>query len=414
MERPVASAEQIRALWEELDRPGPEKLQVALRKKGFFAPSVKVLREHFFAHQSSRQVFQRPPKYTGHVYSEGLDRRWVADVMQSPEVEHQGRAMKYALVVVDVFSRFAWAALIDSPMDAAAGYREILRRAGKRPSLLLTDGDPAFKTPDFQKVLGSTFHELKAGAQDLAVVDRFIGYLKRKQKQAELDGDKANWAQDLQRRVDGFNRSGAPVLHQSAPEDLRGPHGEVKNEALYFDREWDASEAMQANAAAIHRRAEDLGKEGAAFRTLAPFPGPRRRVGDPVWKLKPHAVREVQGAHVVDQSGDRYLTKEVLHIPNDSTELTKPAPKLNARARGKLERYRERARAFMIAQPERRATATKLHMVLMQEGDLKQALALAGVATDAVVRSFVGLFPDAFAMETGKKGGAAHVTLVGE
>ena len=51
--------------------------------------------------------------------------------MQSPEVEHQGRALRYALVVVDVFSRFAWAALIDSPMDAAAGYREILRRAGK-------------------------------------------------------------------------------------------------------------------------------------------------------------------------------------------------------------------------------------------------------------------------------------------
>ena len=65
MERPVASAEQIRALWEELDRPGPEKLQVALRKKGFFAPSVKVLREHFFAHQSSRQVFQRPQSTRG-------------------------------------------------------------------------------------------------------------------------------------------------------------------------------------------------------------------------------------------------------------------------------------------------------------------------------------------------------------
>ena len=49
----------------------------------------------------------------------------------------------------------------------------------------------------------------------------------------------------------------------------------------------------------------------------------------------------------------------------------------------------------------------------MQEGNLKQALALAGVATDAVVRSFVGLCPDTFAMETGRKGGAAHVTLVG-
>ena len=121
-DRPHASAEQLRAIWEELDRPGPEKLQVALRKRGFFAPSFKVLREHFFAYQSSRQVFRNPPKYTGHVYSEGLDRRWVADVMmQMPEVEYGGKAQKYALVVMDVFSRFAWAALIDSPMTAAAG-----------------------------------------------------------------------------------------------------------------------------------------------------------------------------------------------------------------------------------------------------------------------------------------------------
>jgi len=182
---------------------------------------------------------------------------------------------------------------------------------------------------------------------------------------------------------------------------------------LYFNREWDASEAMQANAAAIHRRAEDL-REGAAFRTLAPFPGPRRRAGDPVWRLKPHSVREVQGPYVVDEHGERYLTKEVLRIPKDSTELTTPAPKLNARARGMLDRYRERARAFLLGQPERRATATKLHRVLSEEGDLKRALALAGVATDAVVRSFVGLFPDSFSMETSRKGGAAHVALVGE
>ena len=177
----MASAEQIRAVWEELDRPGPEKLQVALRKRGFFAPSVRVLREHFFAHQSSRQVFRNPPKYTGHIYSEGLDRRWVADVMQMPEVEHKGKAQKYALVVMDVFSRFAWAALIDSPMQAAAGYREILRRAGKRPSLLLTDADPGFQTPVFKAALGNTIHSLKIGREDLSVVDRFIGYLKRKQ-----------------------------------------------------------------------------------------------------------------------------------------------------------------------------------------------------------------------------------------
>jgi hypothetical protein len=404
------SGEQIRSLWEELDRPGPEKLQVALRKKGFSPPSVKVLREHFFKYQSSRQVFRPAPKYTGHIYSEGMDRRWVADVMHMPEAEYRGKEWKYALVVMDTFSRFAWASLIASPMSAAEGYREILARAGKKPSLLLTDADPGFQTKEFQKALGGTVHELKAGAQDLATVDRFIGYLKRKQKQAELDGEKPNWAEQLQKRVEGFNRSGAPVLHQSAPEDLRGPHGEIANKDLYFDREWDESKAMEANAEAIHRR-EKVVRDAGAFRTLAPFPGPKRRVGDPVWSLHQHGVAEVSGARVRDERGKEFLTKEVLPVHPESTELTTPAPKLNAKARGVLERYKERGREFLLGQPERRATATKFFNALREVGDLKEALRLVGVRADASVKSLVGVFSDTFAMETGERGGQAHVVL---
>ena len=410
-DRQPPTAEQIRTAWEELDRPGPEKLQVALRKRGYFAPSVQVLREHFFKFQSSRQVFRHPPKYTGHIYSEGMDRRWQADIMQMPEAEHGGETYKYALVAVDVFSRYAWAALIASPMSAVEGYREILRKAGRAPSLLLTDGDPAFQTPAFKKALGSTYHEIKQGAQDLAVVDRLIGILKRKQKQAELDGEKSNWAARLQQGVTGVNRSGAPALHESAPEDLRGPGGEIKSKELYFDREWDESKAMEANAAAIHRRAENL-KGTEAFRTLAPFPGPKRRIGDPVWSLRQHSVREVRGATVEDERGERFLTKEVLPVHKESTELAAPAPKLNARARGMLQRYADRGKAFLLGQPERRANATRFYTALAAEGNVKEALRRAGVATDAVVRSVVRLFPDMFEMETGKGGGAAHVALL--
>ena len=154
---PHASAEQIRAIWEELDRPGPEKLQVALRKRGFFAPSVKVLREHFFKYQSSRQVFRNPPKYTGHIYSEGLDRRWVADVMVMPEVEYGGKSYKYALVVMDVFSRFAWAALIDSPMTAAAGYKGDSEEGRKAPQPAAHGRRPWLPDPRVQE--GSGEHD---------------------------------------------------------------------------------------------------------------------------------------------------------------------------------------------------------------------------------------------------------------
>jgi hypothetical protein len=49
----------------------------------------------------------------GHVYAPHLNSRWVADVMvntQRPS-EHEGKLWSFALVVQDIFSRFAWAEL---------------------------------------------------------------------------------------------------------------------------------------------------------------------------------------------------------------------------------------------------------------------------------------------------------------
>jgi hypothetical protein len=65
MERPLPTGEQIKAVWEELDRPGPEKLQMALRKRGYTAPSLQILREGFYKYQSSRQVFRPPSQVSG-------------------------------------------------------------------------------------------------------------------------------------------------------------------------------------------------------------------------------------------------------------------------------------------------------------------------------------------------------------
>jgi hypothetical protein len=409
-DRPAPSAEQIRSLWEALDKPGPEKLRIALQKRGFFAPSVQVLRDHFFKFQSSRQVFQRPPEYTGHAYSTGLDHRWMADIMVMPEGEH-GEVLQIRSDRRRHPPRFAWGALLDSPMQADEGYRQILRRAGKAPSVLLTDGDPGFKTPGFTKALGETHHEIKVGQNDLSIVYRLIGFLKRKQKQAELDGQTESWADRLQERLSGWNHTGAPALYHSDPADLRGAHGEIANKELYFNRVWDESEGMQANAAAIERRAQHV-RDAGAFRSLAPFPGPKRRIGDPVWSVRPHAVKSVDGPLVEDERGERFLTKEVLPIHKESTELAAPAPKLNAKARGMLQRYADRGRAFLLGQPERRANATRFYNALAAEGNVKEALRLAGVATDAVVKSVVRLFPETFRMETGKGGGAALVALL--
>jgi hypothetical protein len=76
-----------------------------------------------------------------------------------------------------------------------------------------------------------------------------------------------------------------------------------------------------------------------------------------------------------------------------------------------LERYAERGRAFLLGQPERRATATRFYNAVAAEGNLKEALALAGVRADAAVKSLVQVFSDRFTMETGAQGGHAFMAL---
>ena len=243
-------------------------------------------------------------------------------------------------------------------------------------------------------------------------MDSLIGFLKRKQTQAELDeGKAANWAEQLQQRLAGYNHSGAPALYGSDPADLRTSRGEIGNKRLYFDRLWDESKHMRENAEAIHRRGEEL-QRNEAFRTLAPFPGPKRRVGDPVWSVEMRRVHKVDGAFVQDQRGERFPTKEILAVPTDSTELQARRAKFNTRAREALQRYADRGRDFLIGQEDRRANATRFYNAVAQVGPVKEALRAAGVATDAVVKSLVTLFHDRFKMVTSKKGGAAFVELV--
>ena len=408
----MAAVPDLQDLWVQLNRPGAERFRQALVKRGIAAPPVKELREHFLKYQSSKQLFAPPPKYTGHVYSTHLDSRWQMDVMlYSQASEHMGQKWTAALVVEDIFSRFLWAELIHSPMQADQGLREILARAGKAPGSITMDEDPGFKTEGFLKLLQDhhIVQQFRSGRNDLAVVDNAIGRLKRVLATHSADTGKQDWASRLHDAVAGFNEAGAPALHGSAPEDLRGNGGIVKNKVLSFDREWEESNAMVDNATQIHDRASKVEKEGG-FRVYKQKTRLGRRVFDPHWSREVHTAEDVQGAFAKDQHGVWHPTKEVLPVPTDSTTLPEPPSNLNAKTRGMLQRYADRLHAHLTAQPDHRVAASKAHAVLSEVGNIKQAIQLAGLRTDKVIATFVQQFPE-FKMVTTKKGGATYVEL---
>ena len=71
----------FRQLWIDSGRPGAHKFREILKRKGIAAPSERYLREHFLRFQSSKQLFAPPPRYTGKVWSTGIDNRWQTDII---------------------------------------------------------------------------------------------------------------------------------------------------------------------------------------------------------------------------------------------------------------------------------------------------------------------------------------------
>ena len=220
-----------------------------------------------------------------------------------------------------------------------------------------------------------------------------------------------DWASRLQDAVAGFNESGVPVLYGSAPEDLRGPHGEIKNKDLFFDRQYEDSKEMQENSSQIKARGEKVTAEGA-FRVYQHKERLGRRIFDPHWSRETHSAEEVNGAFVKDEHGDVHPTKEVLPVPTDSTVLPEAPHNLNAAARALLQRYADRAVVYLTAKPDHRDYSYNLHKDLSSNGyNIKDAVKEAGLSGKSVIASFVAAFPDKFRMVTSKTGGTSHVEL---
>jgi len=385
-------------LWVDLNRPSPEKFRLALQRKGLVSPPVAQLRELFYKYQSSKQIFAPPPKYKGKIFSPGMDRRWAADVMVLPG--------KYVLVVQDIFSRYAWAEPIDSPMVAYKGLEEVLHRAGNTPDEITTDADPGFQTKSFNELLTTRgiHHTIREGRNDLASVDRLISTLKRALATDAADDGEATVASV----VAGYNDSSHPRLLQGAPDDLRKPGGEIGNKIMYFRREEEEAKNIQQNTDEIKKRA---GKLSEGFRVYVHKESLGRRVGDARWGRQIH-TGEVDGAFVKDEAGEHHPTKEVLPVPVDSTALAEPKAKINAKAQGLLQRYAARAEAYLAAKEDRRDHASTLHRVLSRDGyDIKEAVGAAGLSQKAVMASFVNAFPAKFRLVTPKGGGTSFVEL---
>ena len=129
--------DRIRSLYAELAFPSASRLQAALRKEGVSAPLSTI--KEITSTVGSRQVFQPPPSYKGHITATKIDDRWVADLIsfESRPAKRSSSKYNHVLLVQDIFSRCLWAVPLVSETRTREAFETILGE--RKPRELNTD-----------------------------------------------------------------------------------------------------------------------------------------------------------------------------------------------------------------------------------------------------------------------------------
>lgn len=155
-------------------------------------------------HAPARRNFPRR-----RVIVRGYDDLWQADVVEMRPYSRVNRGYHYILTVIDVLSKYAWAAPLKSKggSEVAETLAKIIRQDGRCPKNLQTDRGKEFYNANVQKLVKkhsinhySTYSIMKA-----SVVERFNRTLKNEMwKMFTLNGT-YRWIEALPRLVTEYN-----------------------------------------------------------------------------------------------------------------------------------------------------------------------------------------------------------------
>ena len=299
--------EALRALSLDLGTPSPQALWVAAQRQGLPVTRRQVF--DFAARRAAPQIFREHNQPKGKTASEGANVRWQADLAIMPP----RRGFVAFLLVVDVFTRKAWARAVKSkePHVVAMAFGEILQEArGRDPATVLTDRGSEFGRFFRDDLRREGIEHIGKDVNDrngTAVLDRTMQTLKRDLavRDARNPGD---WPDRLRPTVSAYNRRFHGAVHD-APNDV------ATGGIAHFMTLEDNAKKFKHNHDLTMRRLERIGDAGH-FRPPIPgqvFAGPRRvaepRFGDVV---SAEGARLPRGrGKIQTRDGRRYLVKAI-------------------------------------------------------------------------------------------------------
>ena len=157
-----------------------------------------------------------------------MDDLWQADLLEMIPFASVNRNYKYILVVIDVFSRYAWAVAMRKK-DAAAtteAFEEIITKhaKGRSPTNLQTDAGKEFYNSSFKKHILQKYnihHYSVYSRQKCAIVERLNRTLRQKLMRYFTYTGRKVWYNILTNIMSTYNKTKHSALfHEMAPCDV--------------------------------------------------------------------------------------------------------------------------------------------------------------------------------------------------
>jgi len=298
----------------KLGTPGAQKLWQAARKEKIAVTKEQVRR--FVATRGQKQIFKPLPRAQGKTASEQPDFRMQMDLIDYKNNPSKG--YKNVLVLVDVFSRQAWARLLRSkePATVAPVLASMIEALPRAPAFIFSDQGNEFTGKVNAMLEGRhIIHRMKSDKNDvnaLSVCDRIVQNLKTRIAES-LSEEPGEWSDRLASAVAAYNATPHETMHGEAPEEVRG------NRVVQFMTLQDNTKKLKHNQNLLESRKKSLNDAGAFRRPLGGLTAFKRGFKATWGEVeKPEYVR---GSVVTPQGeGGKVDIKRVMPVDKDSNE----------------------------------------------------------------------------------------------
>lgn len=191
-------------------------------------------------HKCARVNFPRRP-----VEMRDIDDLWQADLIDMQNYSKENSGFRYILVVIDTFSKYAWAIPLKSKTKASVctSFKMILKK-GRKPKNLQTDFGTEFYNDNF-KDMTSTYninHYSTYSTKKASIVERLIRTLKSKlYKEFSLNG-KYKWIDGtLDKVIHNYNNTRHRTINLK-PCDVN-----ISNKKMILERYYDHQKYQAVN-----------------------------------------------------------------------------------------------------------------------------------------------------------------------